>query len=108
MCVTIDASGRGEMLAIRRSINRNPLFLRGCFAAARGDWVSAERLCREAANHAFRGQGGTGLLLWAHALKQLGRPAEADEALRLVSQRDPESDAATAAAKYSSAPGSTD
>jgi hypothetical protein len=98
------ALSEGETLARRLSSKRNALFLRARVVAARGDWVNTERLCREAANHAFRGQGGTGLLLWAQALNQLGRPAEADEALRLVSQRDPESDAATAATTHSSAP----
>jgi hypothetical protein len=59
------AVGRGETLARRLSSRRNALFLRARVAAARGDWVTTERLCREAANHAFRGQGGAGLLLWA-------------------------------------------
>jgi tetratricopeptide (TPR) repeat protein len=94
------AVGQGERLARRLSSKRNALFLRARLAATRGDWVGAERLCREAANHAFRGQGGAGLLLWAQALKQLDRLSEADEALKLVSQRDPESEAATAAANY--------
>lgn len=92
------ALGEGEAVAIRLSSKRNALFLRGRVAAARADWVSAELHCRAAANHAFRGQGGDGLLLWAHALKQLGRSVEASEALRLAAERDPESEAATLAA----------
>jgi hypothetical protein len=51
-----------------------------------------------AADLAFS-HGGTGLLLWAQALKQLGWDTEADATLRLVSQRDPESEAATVAAE---------
>ncbi len=97
------AIGQGERLARRLSSKRNALFLRARVAAARGDWVGADRFGHEAANHAFRGQGGTGLLLWAQALKQLGRHSEADEALRLVSQRDPECDAAIAATELLSA-----
>ncbi len=88
----------GEGQAKRLSSRRNALFLRARVAAARGDWVRAERLCQEATNHAFRGQGGDGLLLRAQALKKLDRHSEADEALRLVSERDPQSEAAAAAA----------
>ncbi len=88
-----------EGLAKRLSTKRNALFMRARVAAAREDWVGVERHCREAANHAFRGQGGTGLLLWAQALRQLGQHAQAEEALRLVTERDPESDAAVTAAK---------
>jgi tetratricopeptide (TPR) repeat protein len=93
------AVGKGEGLAKRLSSKRNALFMRARVAAAREDWVSAERLCREAANHAFQGQGGTGLLLWAQALRQLGQHAQAEEALRLVTERDPESDSAVKAAE---------
>jgi tetratricopeptide (TPR) repeat protein len=88
-----------EGLAKRLSTKRNALFMRARVAAARQDWVSAERHCREAADHPFRGQGGTGLLLWAQALRQLGQHAQAEEALRQVTERDPESDAAVTAAK---------
>ena len=94
------AVSQAEALAKRLSSKRNALFMGARVAAARGDWVSAERLCREAANHAFRGQGGAGLLLWAQVLRQLGNRPQADEALRLVSERDPESEAATKAAEY--------
>jgi tetratricopeptide (TPR) repeat protein len=93
------AAARGEDVARRLSSKRNALFLRARVAAARGDWPTAERLCQEAAGHAFRGQGGAGLLLWAQALMHLGRDDEALEALRLVSQRDPESEAAAIAAR---------
>jgi tetratricopeptide (TPR) repeat protein len=88
-----------ERVAIRLSSRRNLLFLRARVAAVRGDWPRAEALCREAAGHAFRGQGGGGLLLWAEALERLGRPAEATEALRLVAERDPESESARDAAE---------
>ena len=94
----------GEKVARRRSSRRNALYLRARVAAAGGDWDRAESLCREAAGHAFVGQGGAGLLLWAQALRTLGRDREADETLRLVSQRDPESDAARSAAELLAAP----
>src|ERR1700738_1189549 len=92
------AVGQGEAVARRLSSKRNALFLRGRIAVARPDWVSTERHCRAAADHAFRGQGGDGLLLWAKALNQLGRSVEAGEALRLAAERDPESEAAQIAA----------
>jgi len=57
-----------------------------------------ESLCRSAAEHRFRGQGGAGLLLWARALRTLGRNDEADQALRLVLERDPESESVVTAA----------
>jgi tetratricopeptide (TPR) repeat protein len=88
-----------EGLAKRLSTKRNALFMRARVAAARGEWASAERLCREAANHAFRGQGGAGLLLWAQAMRELGQHAQADDALRLVSERDPESEASSMASR---------
>jgi tetratricopeptide (TPR) repeat protein len=91
------AQADGERRSIRLSSKRNALFMRARIEAARGNWVRAESLCREAADHPCRGQGGSGLLLWAQALRQLGHHAQAEEALRLVSQRDPESDAARVA-----------
>jgi tetratricopeptide (TPR) repeat protein len=96
---------KGERVARRLSSRRNALFLRARFAGANGDWVRVERLCREAAGHPYRGQGGGGLLLWAQALKQLGRHREAEETLRLVLDRDPESDAARSAAALLASPG---
>jgi tetratricopeptide (TPR) repeat protein len=87
-----------DSVVVRRSSRRNALFLRARVATARGDWSRAEQLCREAANHSFRGQGGDGLLLWARALRNLGRDRDAEEALRLVIARDPESEAAVEAA----------
>ncbi len=93
------ALDRGAKLARRVSSKRNVLFLRARLAASHEDWDSAERLCREAVQHRFRGQGGDGILLWAEALKQLGRQVEADGALRLVAERDPESEAAVEAAR---------
>ncbi len=89
----------GERVLRRVSSRRNLLFLRARVAAARGNWAGAESLCRAAAHHAFRGQGGAGLLLWADALTHLGRGSEAEEALRLVSQRDPESESARVAVR---------
>lgn len=93
------ALGRGAKLARRISSKRNVLFLRARLAAARGNWDTAERFCREAVEHGFRGQGGAGILLWAEALKHLGRRAEADVALQLAVQRDPESEAAATAVR---------
>jgi hypothetical protein len=88
------ALGKGERAAIRLSSKRNALFLRARLAAEQRDWLASERLGREASQHRFRGQGGMGLLLWAETLIQLGREREAAEALDLVVQRDPESEAA--------------
>lgn len=85
---------RGERMARRQSSRRNALFLRARLCAARGDWEGAEKWCRAAAAHPFRGQGGEGLLLWARALVRLGREREAEHAFRLVRERDPESEAA--------------
>ena len=92
------AVGQAERLALRLSSRRNAVFLRAQLAAARGDWPEAERRCREAAVHAARGQGGSGLLLWAEALTHLQRRREAEDVLRLVSGRDPQSEAAREAA----------
>lgn len=93
------ALGDAERLAMRMSSKRNALFMRARVAAARGDWAKAERHCRDAACHPFRGQGGAGLLLWADALRRLDRHAEGAEALRLVTSRDPQSESARAAAE---------
>jgi tetratricopeptide (TPR) repeat protein len=91
----LDHAGK---IAKRLSSKRNALFLGAEVAAARGDWARAESLCRAAANHPFRGQGGAGLLLWARALEHLGRSEESERALRLAVERDPESEAAKIAA----------
>lgn len=96
----------GARAARRRSSLRNALFLRARVAAADGDWDRAERLCREAAGHVSTGQGGAGLVLWAQALTEVGRHPDAEEVLRLVSQRDPESEAARSAAELLAAPDS--
>jgi tetratricopeptide (TPR) repeat protein len=100
------ALSEGESVARRLSTRRNGLFMHARVAASRRDWVKAEWFCRQAADHAFRGQGGPGLLLWAQALGKLGRRSEADDALRLVLQRDPESDAARSAVELLAAPDS--
>lgn len=97
---TVDAESAltdGERVIKRLSSRRNALFLRARVAAARGDWVKVEALCREGVHHAFRGQGGPGILLWSKALSELGRHAEADQALRLVNRRDPESESSRTA-----------
>jgi tetratricopeptide (TPR) repeat protein len=81
----------------RGSSARNLLFLEARVAAARQDWALAEKLCREAASHPYKCQGGDGLLLWAKALGELGRPEEAAQARLLVLERDPESESANVA-----------
>jgi tetratricopeptide (TPR) repeat protein len=88
------ALARSQRELRRLSSKRNFLILRARLSAARGDWVSAERDCRAAAEHPHRGQGGDGFVLWAEALRKLGRDAEAVEALRLLQERDPQSEAA--------------
>jgi tetratricopeptide (TPR) repeat protein len=93
-----DALARAERVAIRLSSCRNLLVLKARIAAARDDWERAEELCREATQHASRGQGGSGLLLWAEALTRLGRRKDAEDALRMAVARDPESEAACEAA----------
>jgi tetratricopeptide (TPR) repeat protein len=88
------ALDEGERRALRLSSHRNALFLRARLESARGRWAEAEALCRTAADHLFKGQGGDGLLLWATALERLGRPDESRKALLLAVERDPESGAA--------------
>lgn len=84
----------GERAARRLSSKRNALLLRARIASARGDWLSTKRFCQEAANHPFRGQGGDGYLLWGQALMILGDSAQSEVVFRLLSERDPESEAA--------------
>ena len=88
------AARSGHLAARRLPSQRNSLFILARVAAANGDWVSAERHCRAAAEHRFRSQGGDGLVLWAESLDKLGRPLEAAAARQLVLERDPESEAA--------------
>ncbi|MCA1828225.1 MAG: hypothetical protein ABR567_12755 [Myxococcales bacterium] len=86
-------------LAIRTSSRRNALFIRARVAAAQGDWARAESLCRTAASHSYRAQGGDGLVLWGDALMRLGHPDEAWEAWELAIERDPQSENARFAAE---------
>jgi tetratricopeptide (TPR) repeat protein len=83
------ALDEAALCARRPSSERNLVFMRARIAAAREDWVEAERLCRESADHEYKGQGADGLLLWSKALRELGRDPE--EALQLMRERDPES-----------------
>lgn len=85
-------------LAIRPSSRRNALFIRARVAAALGDWQRAESLCRAAASHSYRAQGGDGLVLWGDALMRLGCTDEAWEAYQLAIDRDPQSESAAHAA----------
>jgi tetratricopeptide (TPR) repeat protein len=96
-----EAALAGADAAVRTSSERNALFLLARVAAAKADWLRAEALCRTAAEHRYRGQGGDGLLLWGDALARLGRMVEAKQAWSLASQRDPESESAAIAAKRS-------
>src|SRR5262249_57668929 len=87
------ASSGGD-LAIRPSSRRNALFIRARAAAAAGDLLPAESLCRTAASHSYRAQGGDGLLLWGEVLTRLGRPGEACKAYGLAIHPDPETHSA--------------
>jgi tetratricopeptide (TPR) repeat protein len=89
----------GADVAIRLSSKRNALFIRARVAAASGDWTGAEALCRAAAAHRYRRQGGDGLLFWGDVLMRLERPAEAREAYALAVARDSESESAHVAAE---------
>jgi tetratricopeptide (TPR) repeat protein len=84
----------GADAAIRPSSRRNALFIRARVATAMGDLDRAESLCRTAAAHAWRAQGGDGLLLWGDVLARLGRAAEARRAWSLAADRDPQSESA--------------
>ena len=94
----LDAATRcaraGSDAAIRPSSKRNALFIRARVAAAIGDWTAAESLCRAAAVHPYRDQGGDGLLFWGDLLVRFGRPAEAREAYALAIARDRQSESA--------------
>jgi tetratricopeptide (TPR) repeat protein len=88
----------GGDLAIRPSSRRNALFIRARVAAAAGELDRAESLCRTAASHSYRAQGGDGLLLWGDVLTQLERVEEGCEAYQLAIERDPQSESARLAA----------
>lgn len=87
-----------DRACLRISSRRNALFLRARVAFAGGSLEEAERWCRRGAEHAFRGQGGDGLLLFGDVLARLERPDEAAAAWRLAVERDPESESARTAA----------
>ncbi len=89
----------GAAAAIRPSSKRNALFIRARVAAASGDLVRAESLCRTAAAHSWRAQGGDGLLFWGDVLTRLDRPAEARQAYALAIERDGQSQSARLAAE---------
>ncbi|HET7788738.1 MAG TPA: tetratricopeptide repeat protein [Myxococcales bacterium] len=89
----------GLEAAIRPSSKRNALFIRARVAAAAGDWVRAESLCRAASAHPYRAQGGDGLLLWGEALTRLERFDEARHAYALAVERDRQSESAQLAAE---------
>ena len=89
----------GSDAALRTSSKRNALFIRARVAAASGDWTVAESLCRAAAAHPYRCQGGDGLLFWGDLLARLARRAEAREAYALAVARDGESESARLAAE---------
>ena len=84
----------GARAAIRPSSQRNALFIRARVAAATHEWTGAEALCRAAAAHPWRSQGGDGLLFWGDVLSRLRRFDEAREAYALAIARDGESESA--------------
>jgi tetratricopeptide (TPR) repeat protein len=94
----IDAARRcaiaGKTAAIRPSSKRNALYVEARVAVATGDFVCAESLCRAAAAHPYRWQGGDGLLLWGDVLSRLRRGDEARDAYELAILRDPQSESA--------------
>ena len=94
----------GADAAIRPSSRRNALFIRARVAAAMDDLEHAESLCRAAAAHSWRGQGGDGLLLWGDVLARLRRLAEARRAWALAAERDPQSESAREARVRASSP----
>ncbi len=102
--------------ARRPSTTRNALFLQARLAERRGDRAAALRLCREAAEHPHRWQGGDGLLFWGELLAEEGDVEGARRAWTLALERDAESAsadtararlAATGGAPASSAPASS-
>jgi tetratricopeptide (TPR) repeat protein len=88
----------GALVAMRPSSRRNALFIEARVAAASGEWLRAEALCRAAAQNPWRSQGGDGFLLWGDVLLVLDRPAEARRAWELAVSRDGESESARKAA----------
>ena len=88
----------GSDAAIRPSSKRNALFIRARVAAAARDWSGAESLCRAAAAHPYRFQGGDGFLFWGDLLLRFGRRAEARDAYALAIDRDRQSESARIAA----------
>ena len=60
--------------------------------------MRAESLCRAAAAHPYRAQGGDGLLMWGDVLTRLGRADEAEQAYALAIERDGQSESARLAA----------
>jgi len=93
-----EAAAAGSAAAVRASSRRNALFIEARVAAVQRDWEGADSLCRAAAAHRYRGQGGDGLLLWGDALAQLRRSGEARAAYALAIERDPESECSRFAA----------
>jgi tetratricopeptide (TPR) repeat protein len=88
----------GADTAIRRSSKRNSLFIRARVVAAAEEWTRAESLCRAAAAHPYRSQGGDGLLFWGSLLARLDRPREVRQAYAMAMARDPQSESAQLAA----------
>jgi tetratricopeptide (TPR) repeat protein len=84
----------GSGAAMRPSSKRNSLFIRARVAAAMGELLRAEELCRTAAGSHYRAAGGEGLLFWGGILERLGRFEEARHAYALTAERDSESESA--------------
>lgn len=94
----------GLACAVRPSSERNGLFLRARARAALGDHDEAEALFGRAAEHAYRHQGGDGLLAWGDLRAQAGRLDDARRAWELACARDPESASAAVARERLGAP----
>jgi tetratricopeptide (TPR) repeat protein len=84
----------GLKLALRASSTRNGLFLLGRIAHAAGRREEALRFFEAGASHPYKGQGGDALLAWGDCLDELGRHEQAQQAWRLVLERDKQSGAA--------------
>ena len=50
---------------------------------------------RRGAGSRYRGQGGHSLAMWADVLSSIGRADEAAAVVKLIAERDPQSEAAT-------------
>lgn len=87
----------GLKLAMRRSSERNGLYLLGRVLAAAGSVEEALGCFERGAEHDYKGQGGDGLLFWGDLLHRCGREEEARRAWALAIERDEQSESASIA-----------